>query len=86
LRKLDRYTFKCANRRGPLTCSSVYSLKDDILSEEQDGDDEDSIHNEGDAAMDEQVGEDEEILSERSESAVAAEMEEEKLFTDNRSV
>lgn len=37
--------------------------------------------------MDEQVDEDEELLSEeRSESAVAAEMEEEKLFTDNRSI
>ena len=69
MRKLDRYTFKC---RGPLTCStkSVYSLKEDILSEEQDGDDEDSIHDQEDAAMDEQA--DNDILSERS----AAEEEE----------
>jgi len=53
LKKLDRYTFK-KFRNGPMTCSSksVYSLKDDILSEEQDGDDEDSIHHE-DAIMDE---------------------------------
>ena len=84
LRKLDRYTFKCG-KRGPLTCStkSVYSLKEDILSEEQDGDDEDSIHNGGDTIMDEE--EDEEILSEHSGSAAAVEIEEEKLFTDNRS-
>ena len=86
LRKLDRYTFKCG--RGPLTCStkSVYSLKEDILSEEQDGDDEDSIHNGGDTIMDEQVDEDEEILSQRSVSAAAVEIEEEKLYTDVRSI
>ena len=58
-------------------------MKEDILSEEQDGDDEDSIHNGGDTIMDE--CEDEEILSEHSGSAAAVEIEEEKLFTDNRS-
>lgn len=65
LRKLDRYTFK---RKGPLTCStkSVYSHKEDILSEEPD--DEDSIQE--DAVMDEH-----EILSERS---AAAEEEEQR--------
>ena len=59
LRKLDRYTFKLM---GPLTCStkSVYSHKEDILSEEPDGDDQDSIQE--DAIMDE-------ILSERSAAA-----------------
>ena len=81
LKKLDRYTFK-KFRNGPMTCSSksVYSLKDDILSEEQDGDDEDSIHHE-DAIMDEQQDEDEEISSQRSGTTTVVEIEEEK-FTD----
>ncbi len=49
LRKLDRLGF------GTFTCStkSAYSFKEDILSEEQDGDDEDSIQ-QADAIMDEQ--------------------------------
>lgn len=86
LRKLDRYTIK-KYRGGPLTCStkSVYSLKDDILSEEQDGDDEDSIHNE-DTIMDEQQDEDEEILSQRSGATTLVEIEEEKFTADNRSI
>lgn len=69
LRKLDRYTF-FKRRGGPLTCStkSVYSMREDILSEEQDGDDEDSEqdhphNNEQDAIMDEQ---EDDILSETS--------------------
>jgi len=36
--------------------------------------------------MDEQVDEDEEILSQRSVSAAAVEIEEEKLYTDVRSI
>ena len=53
--------------KGPLTCStkSVYSLKEDILSEEQDENDEDSIQQEDAIIMDEQ-GEEDEILTERS--------------------
>ncbi|CDW82980.1 cct motif family protein [Stylonychia lemnae] len=51
LRKLDRIGFS----KGTFTCStkSAYSFKEDILSEEQDGDDEDSIQ-QADAIMDEQ--------------------------------
>eukprot|EP00347_Sterkiella_histriomuscorum_P010542 403375882 len=51
LRKLDRLGFS----KGTFTCStkSAYSFKEDILSEEQDGDDEDSIH-QTDVIMDEQ--------------------------------
>jgi hypothetical protein len=60
LRKLDRYTFN--RRRGPLTCStkSVYSLKEDILSEEPDDEESDS-NNDDDAIMNEEAAEEEEI-------------------------
>lgn len=74
LRKLDRLAF-C---RGTLTCSSrsvysksAYSVKEDILSEEQDGEDQDSVQ-EVDC-----MDEDEDVIDHEIQSEKSAEESEE---------